>query len=69
MKTYKENGCDCQSCYYQYFIDNYYPFCYQDYKIYKLKNGKIARITRNENKSFIIADNCKDYLYIGDIEE
>lgn len=42
MRTYKENGCDCQNCYYLYFIDNNFqrPRCKQGHEIYS--NGQDA---------------------------
>mgnify|MGYP004570551035 CR=1 FL=1 len=71
MRTYQENGCDCQNCYYQYFENNNFqkPKCYQEHEIYRWKNSKVWRMNRNEDNSLTIAGDCKDYLYIGDVEE
>ena len=79
MRTYKENGCDCQNCYYLYFIDNNFqrPQCKQGHEIYSngqdanfnWENSKVWRMNRKENYSLTMTDDCKDYLYIGEVEE
>ncbi|WP_432631606.1 hypothetical protein [Brachyspira sp.] len=76
MRTYKENGCDCQNCYYQAFENNNFqrPICYKEHEIYSngsahdfsWENSRVWRMNRNEDYSLTIADDCEDYIHYLD---
>ena len=79
MRTYQQNRCDCQNCYYQVFKNNNFqrPICYKGHEIYSngtdanftWENSKVWRMNRKEDCYLITADDCKDYLYIGDVKK
>lgn len=72
MRTYKENGCDCQNCYFQYFKNNNFqsPICQNGHEIYSngsahdfsWENAQVWRMNRNKDYSLSIADDCEDYV-------
>lgn len=78
MRTYRQNRCDCQNCYYQHFDNNNFqrPLCDKQHEIYSngtdanftWENSKIWRMNRKKDYSLTIADDCEDYLYLEEVK-